>query len=53
MIIKSVKSSNPCKSMIQTSYDIVKTHGGEIKVNSNEDEAGTKFIINIPIKSIQ
>jgi len=26
--MKSVESINPCKSVIQTSYDIVKAHGG-------------------------
>jgi signal transduction histidine kinase len=33
--------------VIQTSYDIVKAHGGEIKVETKEGE-GTKFIIQIP-----
>ena len=32
--IKSVKSSNQCQSVIQTSYDIVKAHKGEIKVET-------------------
>jgi hypothetical protein len=30
IMIKSVKSINPCKSVIQTIYDIVKAHGGEL-----------------------
>ena len=30
----SVKSINRCESVIQTNYDIVKAHGGEIKVES-------------------
>lgn len=34
--------------MVQTSYDIVKTHGGEIKVESKEGE-GSEFIIQLPI----
>jgi two-component system NtrC family sensor kinase len=34
--------------MVQTFYDIVKAHGGEIKVESKEVE-GSKFIIQIPI----
>jgi signal transduction histidine kinase len=46
---KSVKSENPRQSVIQTFYDIVKAHGGEIKVESKEGE-GTEFIIEIPIK---
>mgnify|MGYP001072441355 CR=1 FL=1 len=44
---KSVKSINPCQSVIQTSYDIVKAHGGQINVNSKENK-GTEFIIQIP-----
>ena len=43
----SVKSINQFKSVIQTSYDIVKGHGGELKVESKEGE-GTKFIIQLP-----
>lgn len=48
MTIKSVQSINPFKSVIQTSYDIVKAHGGELKVNTNENE-GTAFTIQLPI----
>ncbi len=33
---------------LSLSYDIVKTHGGEIKVESEEVEE-TSFIINLPI----
>jgi two-component system, NtrC family, sensor kinase len=29
------------------SYDIIKAHGGEIKVESKEDE-GSEFIIELP-----
>ena len=48
--MKSVKSKNLCKSVIQTilSYDIVKVHGGELKVETKEGE-GSEFIIQIPI----
>ena len=46
--LKSVKSGNPFKSVIQTSYDIIKAHGGEIKVETKEGE-GTKFIIQLPV----
>ena len=35
---------------LSLSYDIVKAHGGEIKVESREGE-GTEFIIQLPIKS--
>jgi signal transduction histidine kinase/ligand-binding sensor domain-containing protein len=33
---------------LSLSYDIVKTHGGEIRVNTKENE-GSKFIIQLPI----
>ena len=51
---KSVKSFNPKKSVIQTSYDIVKAHGVVpiaigIKVETKEGE-GSEFIISLPIK---
>ena len=45
--MKSVESINPFESVIQTIYDIIKAHGGEIKVNTNENE-GTEFIISLP-----
>lgn len=48
MKTESVKSINPFKSVIQTSYDIVKAHGGELKVNTRENE-GTAFIIELLI----
>jgi two-component system NtrC family sensor kinase len=46
--MKSVKSINPCQSVIQMSYDIVKAHGGEIKVETKEGE-GTEFIVQLPV----
>jgi hypothetical protein len=49
-IKKSVKSINPCKSVIQTSYDIVKAHGGEFKVETPPaGRAGSEFIISLPV----
>lgn len=48
MTLKSEKSINQCKSVIQTSYDIVKAHGGEIFVDSKEN-IGTNFIITVSI----
>ncbi len=45
-MMKSVQSVNPFKSVIQTSYDIIKAHGGEIKVETKEGE-GTTFIIQL------
>ena len=47
-LTKSVKSDNPCKSVIQTIYDIVKAHGGNIHVESKEGK-GSTFIIRLPI----
>lgn len=44
---KSVQSVHPCKSVIQTAYDIVKAHGGEIKAETKEGE-GSEFIIQLP-----
>ena len=44
---ESVKSIHPCKSVIQTIYDIVKTHGGEIKIQTNQNEP-TTFTIVLP-----
>jgi signal transduction histidine kinase len=46
--MKSVQSINPFKSVIQTSYDIVKAHGGELKVETKENE-GSEFVIILPI----
>ena len=52
---KSVKSLNPYPSLpvrqagvILTFYDIVKAHGGELKVETKE-AVGSKFIILLPI----
>jgi len=43
---KSVKSINPFKSVIQTIYDIVKAHGGELKLETTIGN-GTEFIIQL------
>ena len=45
---KSVKSLNQCESVIQTIYDIVKAHGGELSCTSKVDE-GTQFVIKLPV----
>ena len=37
--------------MIQTIYDIIKAHGGEIKVETKEGEE-TEFIIQLPVQTI-
>ncbi len=47
MKTKSMKSFNPFKSVIQTSYDIVKAHGGELKVETKK-RTGSTFIIQLP-----
>ena len=47
-ILKAVTSHNQYKSAVQTSYDIVKAHGGEIKVETKNSE-GTYFTIHLPI----
>ena len=46
--IKSVKSINLCKSVIQTIYAILKAHCGELNVNTKEAE-GSEFIIRLPV----
>ena len=48
---KSIISQNQFQSMIQTNYDIIKGHGGEISVE-NEEGTKTEFINEIPIKNI-
>ena len=45
---KSAQSINPWQSVIQTSYDIIKAHGGELTLDRNE-EVGTQFTVKIPI----
>ena len=42
--MKSVQSINPIKFVIQTSYDIVKAHGGELKVETKEGKRSSFFI---------
>ena len=46
--MKSVRSINQCQSVIQTNYDIVKAHGGKLKVETKEGE-GSVFIIQLLI----
>jgi signal transduction histidine kinase len=46
--MKSVKSINPGKFVILTSYDIIKAHGRELKVETREGE-GAAFIIQLPV----
>lgn len=43
-----MQSIHPCKSVIQTSYDIIKAHGGELNLEKKENE-GSTFIIQIPV----
>jgi hypothetical protein len=44
--MKSVKSINPCKSVIQTIYDIIKAHGGKINVKTKLG-AGSGFAVQL------
>jgi hypothetical protein len=44
---RSVTSLNPCPSVIQTNYDIVKADGGEMKAETKEGNE-TTFIVQIP-----
>lgn len=50
MKTQSVKSINPCTSVIQTIYDIVKAHGQDLKVETKEGE-GSEFVILLPTNS--
>ena len=34
--------------MVQTIYDIIKAHGGEIKAETKEGE-GSEFVIQLPV----
>ncbi len=47
MKTESVKSIHPCKSVIQTFYDIIKAHNGELKVQTKEGEFA-EFIVHLP-----
>ena len=58
MKTKSMQSIHRCQSLIHTSYDIVKAHGGELKVERKEAHpycpvgrgVVSEFIIQLPIK---
>ena len=45
--ISEIHKSN--KSVVQTINDIIKAHGGEIKVETKEGE-GADFIIQLPLQ---
>ncbi len=47
--IKSHKSYNPINHGSDNSYDIIKAHDGEIKVETKEGEFG-EFVIMLPKK---
>ena len=42
--MKSVESINPYPSVIQTTHDILKAQGGELRVETKEGK-GSEFII--------
>ena len=44
----SVKSFHPCKSVIPTVFDIVKAHGGELRVET-ENGKGSEFTIQLHV----
>jgi K+-sensing histidine kinase KdpD len=46
--MKSVKSINLFKSVIPIIYNIVKAHGGELKVESKENDGAT-LVISLPV----
>ena len=43
-----MESLNQFKSVIQKKYDIIKVHGGGLKVESKEGE-GSEFVILLPV----
>lgn len=43
----SVKSIHPCKSVIQTTDDIVKAHGGTLSIDSKPSE---KTVFKVMLK---
>ena len=55
--MKSVKSINQRQSIVQTTYDIIKAHDGDVKVETKAEDArqgdslvqATTFIIQLPI----
>ncbi len=47
-MMQSVKSINPFKSVIQTSYDVRTAHGRGLKVDTKEGK-GSVFITQRPI----
>jgi hypothetical protein len=55
MKMKSMKSIQPCQSVVQIIYDIVMAHGGELKVETKSGnglpfgEAFTEFTIMLPL----
>lgn len=46
MTMKSVKSRNLSKSVIQTIYDIVKAHGGELSLGLSSKGANCGYLKN-------
>ncbi len=46
MKVKSVKYKNSFTSVIQTIYEIVKAHDGELRLETKEGE-GSEFVIQV------
>jgi len=49
LILKSISAGQGTGLGLSLSYDIIKAHGGEIKVDSKESE-GSEFIVQFPLK---
>ena len=49
IILNHINQINPINPSSDNSYDTIKAHGGEIKVETKERE-GAQFIISLSIK---
>ncbi len=47
-ILNHINQINPINHGSDNSYDIIKAHGGEIKVETKEGE-GAEFVIQLPM----
>ena len=49
LLISTKPTGQGTRLGLSLAYDIVKAHGGEIKVETKEDE-GSEFIVQLPIQ---